>query len=415
MAELTLRTVRDDGDFHDFMSAMSAVFLEDLQSDEYELGRAFTELDRMFGFHDGSRWAATAGDYRKQVSLPGGALVPVAAVTGVTVSPGHRRRGLLTAMMRHQLDDIRSRGTEALAMLFASETMIYGRFGYGLSSFNAVLSGRVRDLGFRPEVDLGAGTVSETDAAGLLAAGPAIYDQVLAGLPGRMDRTRPWWDYLIFDNERRRRDIGRVRFAVHHEPDGTASAYAIYRPKPEWSTTGPDGELHIQEVRATNPRAYARMWRFLLDIDLVRRIKYDGAAVDERLRYLVADQRALHCEVNDAIFTRLVDVPRALELRRYAADIDVVLAVTDEFCPWSAGHTGRVRLRGGPDGAECESTAAPADITITARDLGAVYLGGVSLQVLVTAGLVGEHTAGSAHRAAAAFGWPVAPNMPDHF
>ncbi|MHA3023701.1 GNAT family N-acetyltransferase [Mycobacterium sp. BMJ-28] len=412
MAELTLRNVSDDDDFQAYMAALYSVFLEDPQQDETDLYRGFTEYDRMFGFHDGTRWAATAGAYGKKVSLPGGALVPVAAVTGVTVSPSHRRRGLLTAMMRHQLDDIRSRGTEAVAMLFASETPIYGRFGYGLASSNAVLSGKVRDLAFRPEVDVGQGTVTEIDAETLLDIAPAIYDRALPNLPGRMDRTRPWWDYVIHDSEERRKGTGSIRFALHRGPDGTPDAYAIYRPKAEWSNTGPEGKLHIQEVRATHARAYARMWRFLLEIDLIRSMKYDGAAVDERLRFLVADQRAVQCEINDAIFTRLVDIPRALTLRRYATDIDVVLEVTDEFCPW---NTGRYRLRAGLDGAECESTSAAADIVICARDLGAVYLGGVSLQVLVAAGLVGELTAGSAHRAAGAFGWPVAPSMPDHF
>ncbi|MGJ6126358.1 GNAT family N-acetyltransferase [Mycolicibacterium sp. Y3] len=412
MPELRLRAVSDDDDFQSFMATMYSVFLQDPQHDEIELGRKFTELDRMFGFHDGTRWAATAGAFSKKVSLPGGALVPVAAVTGVTVSPSHRRKGLLTAMMRHQLDDVRSRGTEALAMLFASETLIYGRFGYGLASSNAVLSGRVRDLGFRADVDLGAGTVSETDRETLLRAAPAIYDRALANLPGRMDRPGPWWDYWLHDSAERRKGTGSIRFALHHEPDGSASAYAIYRPKSDWAPAGPNGELHVQEVRATNPRAYARIWRYLLDIDLIRTVQYDGAAVDERLRYLVSDQRALQCQVNDAIFTRLVDVPRALTLRRYAGDVDVVLQVNDEFCPW---NTGRFRLRAGRDGAECENTDAPADIAITARDLGAIYLGGVSLQALTTAGLAGELTSGAVPATATAFGWPVAPSMPDHF
>ncbi len=410
--DLTLRTVRDDDDFTSFNAALYSVFLEDPQDDETELSRKITDFDRMFGFHDGSRWASTAGDYRKQVILPGGALVPVAAVTAVTVSPAHRRRGLLTQMMRYQLDGIRARGTEALAMLFASETMIYGRFGYGLASQNAVLTGQVRDLGFRPEVDLGDGSVSETDAATLLAHGPAIFDRAIGDLPGRMDRPRGWWDNLIHDNAERRKESGSIRFALHHEADGTPSGFAIYRPKSDWSATGPNGELHIHEVRATNPRAYARIWRFLLEIDLIRSIKYDGAAVDEPLRYLVADQRALRCAVNDGIFVRLVEVDRALALRRYAAPIDIVLDVRDDFCPW---NTGRYRLRGGPDGAECEKTGAPADIAISARDLGAVYLGGTSVAQLVAAGLVGELTPGSAQRAAVAFGWPVAPAIPDHF
>lgn len=148
--DLTLRTVRDDEDYAAFTAALYSVFLEDPQPDELELARKFTDLDRMFGFHDGTRWAATVGDFRKQVCLPGGALVPVAAVTSVTVSPAYRRRGLLTQMMRHQLDTVRARADESLAMLFASESMIYGRFGYGMASQNSVLTGQVRDLDFRP-------------------------------------------------------------------------------------------------------------------------------------------------------------------------------------------------------------------------------------------------------------------------
>ncbi|MCV7431986.1 GNAT family N-acetyltransferase [Mycolicibacterium bacteremicum] len=412
MAELTLRAVRDDSDFEAFNSALYSVFLEDPQTDNIRLSRRFTDLDRMFGFHDGTRWVSTAGDYRKQVMLPGGVAADVPAVTAVTVSPGYRRRGLLTQMMRHQLDTIRDRGTEALAMLFASETAIYGRFGYGMASQNAVLFGQVRDLDFRSDVDLGAGTVTETDAATVLAEGPAIHERAVTGLPGRMDRPRTWWDYQIFDNDERRKDSGSIRFALHREPDGTPSAIAIYRPKSEWNATGPNGELHIEEVRATNPRAYARIWRFLLEIDLVRRIKFNGAAVDEPLRLLVADSRALQCEVNDGIFVRLVDVARALALRRYATPIDMVLDVHDEFCPW---NTGRYRLRGDTDGAQCEKTDGTADIAISVRDLGAGYLGGTSIAQLAAAGLVAELTPGAAHRAAVAFGWPVAPAIPDHF
>ncbi len=410
--ELTLRALRDETDYQDFNTAMAWAFLEDPQPDDIRLARAFTDLDRMFGFHDGTRWVSTAGDYRKNVVLPGGERTDVAAVTGVSVASDHRRRGLLTRMMRHQLNTIRDRGTEAVAMLFASETTIYGRFGYGLASQNATLSGPVRDLGFRPDVDLGAGTVSQIDVDTLLDVGPAIYDRAVAALPGRMDRPRPWWDYQVFDNDERRKDSGSIRFALHRESDGTPSGFALYRTKSSWDATGPTGEVHVEEVRATNPRAYARVWRFLLEIDLVRRVIVKDAAVDEPLRALVADSRALRCEIADGIFVRLVDVERALALRRYAAPVDTVLDVRDEFCPWNSG---RYRLRGDADDAHCEKTDAPADIALSVRDLGAVYLGGISLARLAAAGLVEELTAGAVHRAAVGFGWPVAPAIPDHF
>lgn len=410
---MTLRAVSGGDDFEAFMGASYEVFLEDPEKDEIDLIRAFTEFDRMFGFHDGTSWVATAGAFSRHVALPGGGTAPVAAVTAVTVSPNHRRRGLLTAMMRHQLDDIRSRGTEALAMLFASEAAIYGRFGYGMATSVAALSGQVRELGFRPEVQLGGGLVTHVDADTLMASASEIHQRAVAQRPGLMERPRPWWEHWIHDSEARRKDASKIRFVLHHEADGTASAYAIYRPKIGWTDRGqPNSELQIREVRATSRLAYAQIWRYLLDMDLVRTVEYDGAAVDEQLRSLVADQRALSCEVGDGIYVRLVDVARALTLRSYAASVDVVLDITDEFCPW---NTGRLRLRGGPDGAECETTTALADMAISARDLGAIYLGGVSLQALANAGLVEEFTPGSVHRTAVAFGWPVAPGIPDNF
>ena len=128
-----------------------------------------------------------------------------------------------------------------------------------------------------------------------------------------------------------------------------------------------------------------------------RPVEQSGAQPLLQGRDLLADQRALACQVIDGVYVRLVDVPRALTLRKYAAPIDVVLDVVDEFCPW---NTGRWHLRGGPDGAECETTTAPADFTMSVRDLGASYLGGVSLQALANAGLVEERTPGSVHRAA---------------
>jgi predicted acetyltransferase len=412
VSELVLRTITDEDDYQSFMSKAYAGFLQDPQKDEIELAGKFTDFDRMLGFHDGHHWVATTGAYAREVVLPGGALVPVAAVTAVTVSPAHRRRGLLTAMMRYQLDDIRAR-TEALAMLFASEASIYGRFGYGMATESAVLSGQVRELGYRPGVPLGDGSVTEVDAETMLATAPFVYDQAIAARPGMMARPRPWWDHVIYDSEERSKESGKIRLALHHEPDGTASGFAIYRPKMEWTDTGqPNCELHVEEVLATNPAAYARIWRYLLDMDLVRRIKYYGASADEHVRYLLADQRGLQCFMSDGIYVRLVDVPKALALRRYATDIDVVLEVTDEFCPW---NTRRYQLRGGLDCAECGATTAPSDIAITARDLGAIYMGGVSLQALVGAGLATELTAGAVRRASTALGWPVAPSMPDDF
>ncbi|OHU21521.1 GNAT family N-acetyltransferase [Mycobacteroides franklinii] len=411
MSELTLRTIADEDDYESYMSFAYSVFLQDPQKDEMEASRKFTELDRMIGFHNGRKWVATAGAYSRHVVLPGGAVVPVAAITAVTVSPTHRRRGLLTTMMRHQLADIRSRG-EAIAMLYASEALIYGRFGYGVATEAAELSGQVRELTFRSTVDLGDGTLEEVDAETFLASAPAVYDAAVSALPGQMSRSPEWWAMWTLDNEERQKESGKIRFVLHYESDGTVSGFAIYRPKPGWGDAGPNAELHVQEVLGTNPRAYARTWRYLLDMDLVRKIKYHGASVHEELRYLVANHPSLECTVSDAIQVRLVDIARALSQRRYAADVEVVLEVTDEFLP---ENSGRYRLRGSLDYACCEITTDDADIALSVRDLGSVYMGGVSLQALASAGLATELRTGAVQRAAIAFGWPVAPSAPDDF
>lgn len=411
MSELTLRTIQDEDDYQSYVSLAYSVFLQDPQQDEIAASRKFTELDRMIGFHNGRKWVATAGAYSRHVVLPGGTVAPVAAITAVTVAPTHRRRGLLTAMMRRQLEDVRARG-EAIAMLFASEALIYGRFGYGVATEAAELSGRVKELSFRPDVDLGDGTLEEVDAATFLASAPAVYDGAIAELPGQMSRTPEWWAIWTLDNEERQKESGKIRFVLHYESDGTVSGFAIYRPKPGWGDAGPDAELHVQEVLGANPRAYARTWRYLLDMDLVRKIKYHGASVHEELRYLVANHPALECAVSDAIHVRLVDIAKALSQRRYATEVDVVLEVTDEFLP---ENSGRYRLRGSLTGASCEITTADADIALTVRDLGSVYMGGVSLQALARAGLVRELRTGAVQRAAIAFGWPVAPSAPDDF
>ena len=120
------------------------------------MDRKLSDNKRMFGFKVGRRWVATCGDFERRLTVPGGADVPTAAVTVVTVHPPYRRRGLLTAMMKHQLEQVAKRG-EPLAALWASEALIYGRYGYGPATTRAVLKGNepaaelpawCRDLGF---------------------------------------------------------------------------------------------------------------------------------------------------------------------------------------------------------------------------------------------------------------------------
>ena len=105
--------------------------------EELQASGEIMEFDRTLAFFDGPEMVATAGIFSYEMTVPGGRLA-CAGVTRVTVRSTHRRRGLLTAMMRRQLDDMHQRG-EPLAALYASEAPIYGRFGYGLATYEASL------------------------------------------------------------------------------------------------------------------------------------------------------------------------------------------------------------------------------------------------------------------------------------
>jgi predicted acetyltransferase len=339
--------------------------------------------------------------------------VPSAGVTWVTVSPTHRRRGVLTAMMRRQLHGLHEEQREPVAALWASEASIYGRFGYAPATLKGNLSGRVRDLPLRPDVDLGSGTVRIVPVEEFRPAAMRILDEVRRFVPGNLARDERWWNRAIRDDKEDRGGASARRFLLHTEPDGAVTGYASYRVKGAWTDTGePDAAVLVDDVRGLSTAAYGRLWQFLLSLDLVRSMRYPMGSADEPLKHLLVAPRALHSRPNDGMWVRLVDVDRALAARRYPAPIDLVLEVRDEFCPWNAG---RWRLSGHPAGAHCGRTDRDPDLVLGVEELAAAYLGGVSLAALQAAGRVTEVSPGAVTLAATAFGWPVTPWCPEEF
>jgi predicted acetyltransferase len=409
--ETQLRPITTE-EWPEFFRAMHEVFAEETPSPFADTPTPIAELDRSLSLWDGDRVAATAGIYSRTMTVPG-ATVPCAGVTWVTVSPTHRRQGVLTAIMRRQLNELHEQQREPVAALWAAEAPIYGRFGYGPAAFRGALSGPVERLGLRPDVDLGSGRISIVDVKEYRAGAEAVYDVVRRANPGHMDRDDRWWTRTVQDLPEHREGASARRYVVHTEPDGTVTGYAAYRVKGSWTETGePDGTLLVQEVRALSTPAYASLWRFLLSIDLVRRVRYDMASPDDPVRHLLADARALHTQLVDGIWVRLVDVDRALAARRYPAPVNLVFEVRDRFCPW---NDGRWHLRGHPAGGFCARTEADPDLVVDVEALGAAYLGGVSLGTLHEAGRVTEVSPGAVTQASTAFTWPVSPWCPEEF
>ncbi|MFD5538796.1 GNAT family N-acetyltransferase [Streptomyces sp. NPDC127079] len=379
-------------------------------AEERDLDRSLIEAERALAVWDGPELVGTSGAFRFRMTVPGGAVLPAAGVTMVSVSATHRRRGVLTSMMRRQLDDVREWG-EPLAVLTASEPAIYGRFGYGAATHQLLAE---IDTG-RVTLDVPAGT----DAVRLRYAGPAevlaeceaVYARTVPLRPGMLAR-QPGWERVGLLDPESERDGASALQCVVAERDGEVTGFARFRTKLGWGTGGHDGTVTLEELAALDPATDAALWRFLFGIDLMTTLVVRRRPVDDAWQYLVSDIRRCRTRVRDMGYVRLVDVGAALAARTYQAPVDVVLEVADAFCPWNAG---RWRLSGDAKGASCERTSDAADLALSVRELAAAYLGGVGLLSLAGAGRVRELRPGALAEASVAFGSPVPPWLPHGF
>jgi predicted acetyltransferase len=379
-------------------------------ADERALWRDLTEIKRSLVVWDDDEIIGTAGAFSFRMTVPGGGLVPVAGVTCVSVQPTHRRRGVLSGMMRRQLDDVREWG-EPVAVLTASEPVIYGRFGYGAATWQ--LSVDVDTSRVPLAVPAGAEGVRLRVVPTAAAVGEceAVYARLVPGRPGMLAR-QPGWERLpLLDPPEARSGAGEL-LCVLAERDGEVTGYARYAVVSRWSAGGPDGTVVVRDVAAVDAVSRAALWRYLFGIDLTSSATCRNLPVDDALLHLVADVRRSRPAVREGLFVRLVAVGEALAARTYGTPVDVVLEVADDFCPWNAG---RWRLTGDAGGAVCERTAGPADLALTVRELAAVYLGGNSLAALAAAGRVTELRAGALAAASAAFRGVVEPWLPHGF
>ncbi|MFD3729582.1 GNAT family N-acetyltransferase [Streptomyces sp. NPDC058671] len=378
--------------------------------EERRLWRDLTECDRSLGAWDGDLCVGTAGAFTFRVTVPGGASVPAAGVTMVSVAGTHRRRGILTSMMRRQLDDLRAAG-EALAVLTASEPGIYGRFGYGAAAYG--VRATIDTARVRLSVPEGTDEVvlRQADLTESSPVCEGVYARLVPTRPG-MTARRPGWERLPLIDPPGEREGASPRLCVLAERGGEVVGYAHYAVRSDWSSTAAEGAVDVHQLMGLDPAAEAALWRFLCSVDLTSEVRIRSRPVDDGWQHLVSDARRCFPTVRDLLHVRLVEVGAALEARTYQAPVDVVLEVEDAFCPWNEG---RWRLTGDGKGASCTRTGDAPDLALSVRELGAAYLGGNSLVSLAGAGRVRELREGALVEASVAFGSPVAPWLPHGF
>jgi len=391
---LEIRPITND-EFLDYSVSMARTFGDTPNDEHSEHHRPVVELDRTLAAFDGARIVGTYGVETYALTVPGGRTVPAAGVTAVSVAPTHRRRGILTSMMRLGLEDSRHRG-EPVAMLISSESVIYGRYGFGIATQEAqyeIDKGHIH-FAHGPKITGSVDVLDMKEAADVL---PAVFDLVRRSNAGFLTRSGPWWELWFKDLEHWRDGHSDRRAAVYTAGNGSVDGYGAYRIKSSWDGAGPNSTLRITDFITVTPEARAGIFQFCASVDLISKIVIQSAPLDDPLRWMLADSRRLIVKsTNDFLWIRPDDVSKALAARSYAIEGSLVLEVEDPFRPEPSG---RYVLEGGPDGASCKPSRSRPDLSMSAADLGAVYLGGVLFSTLARANRVKEIASGALRRA----------------
>lgn len=442
-ADRLVRPLRPE-ELETFLTVDSLAFLStsELDDEQRQFARELLELDRAVVAEadhpsegsDGLAGIASIASFDMRVP---GAWLPVAGVTWVGVHPTYRRRGVLSAMMRHQLHDLHEREAEPVAALWASEPMIYGRFGYGEATrFLTLTVPRTATLLRTPAPDESL-RLRMVDP-GELDLVRAVYDSQAGLRPGMPRLDERGHRLRVADPKADRDGFSALRCVVAEDRTGVRG-FARFRVKQDWDADIPQGMVRVIELYAADTRARHALWRMLLDVDLAVKVEVSRIPVDDPLLRWLPNPRLARPTQRDGLHARVVDVPRALSARRYhtgmlgspdagvdgsagraeidaqhnhaqnSSEIDLVFEVSDALCPWNHG---RWRLTGDASGAECRATRDEPDLAMDVRELGAIYFGGVSLGELAGAGLVQEGCRGALARADAAFRHHPAPFSP---
>jgi predicted acetyltransferase len=382
-------------------------------------GWATLDFDRTLAAFDGDDLVGASRNYSLEVTPPGAAPIPAAGLSWVSVLPTHRRQGILRAMMGGLLDDAVARN-EPVAILTASESGIYSRFGFGVATrVLEVELERVR-VQFRDAPPAGRLRLVDRSEAEVVAMD--VFEQVRSTRTGAVARPKPWWNDEFFDPRPKPRGVPyNVVFESDAGIDGLAT-YWIQRTRPGEeapfafrSATMESGTVEVFDVIAATEEANRALWQFLCEIDLTTTIRSDNVPLDTPLPWMLVSPRAMRVtNVADWLWLRVLDAPRALEARRYAVEDRLVLELRDDFRP-HGGAAGRFALDGGPDGASATRTDSSPDLVLGVDDFGGTYLGDTPFSVLARTGRVEEHTDGALARADAMFAADRAPFGWTHF
>lgn len=356
-----------DSEITAFGTALTAGFGHDHKPEDEVRWRRYGSYLRNLAVFDGDQIVGTLGDFALRLTVPGGAQVPMAGTTMVTVRPTHRRQGLLRAMMHEHLQNAVDRG-EPVAGLWASEAAIYGRFGYGLATELHEIRLNTKEVSIAP----GSATVAEFITSDQLERLVAPFWSHMATMQaGFVDRESERWQSIAEDAEHRRHGASASRYVIAKR-GGDVAGFLAFRQRPKWEDGGmANGTVQITELIAADIDAHRCLWNFATNIDLFPSVVYGNAPIDDTFALESSDPRAVRRVLGDALYLRILDLPVALAARTYERDGHLVIGVTDPL-----GYAdGAFDLTVANGRAVIEPTAAEATVSMDIRELGALYLG----------------------------------------
>lgn len=393
-----------EDDRRDYVAAVLRHFHEEPTEERIRQWLLPTEQDhRAWVVRDDEVIVGNLGVYTTSVSVPGGEPLPAAGVTAVGVAQTHRRRGLLRALMGAGLDDAVERG-EAVALLYASESAIYPRFGFGTVA-PSVTHRIDRGAAFRDPVDVGL--VRPATPATAFAQWPAILARLRGQRGGCVARSEAQWRQAVVEDPTEERDGAGPRQLVHVPERG----YLAYRIHATESEGLPDGEVRVEELVAADREAEAALWQHACDIDLTTRVTAPLRPPDDVLPALLTDPLRARTRVGSPLYARLLDVPACFGARGYATTDVLTLRLEDP----AGDQGGTYRLDASPQGAQVRKVGDTPDLTLPVESAASVWLGGVRATRLLAARRLVEHVPGAAARLDQLLWVPRAPWNPFEF
>ena len=399
-------------DAEGWLRQLIMTLMGDIHGDEFpdsvDRRRRMLQPERTWGARERGHWVATLATMARTITVPGpdGTTVDVTAdaLTAVSVAATHRRRGLLRTMLTESLQAAVDRG-DALSMLVAAEWPIYGRFGYAPAVDGAGYTFRPRRSGGVAGADPTSVRPVDLDEARHVA--PAIFDRARRRRAGQVERLPAWWELPFGHDGAAPLPSRRANWFVREGPDGPDGLLG-WRTGRDFDLVGPLAAIDVHELFAAGPGAYRDLWGYLANMDVVDEVKFHQLALDEEVRFLLGNGRALETTSTfDYVWLRLLDVSAALSARTYGVSDAIVLDVVDTAGPGYA--QGRYVLASDDTGSHCARTDVPADLRLDQRDLASVYLGGHRLREVAVAGRVEELTPGALDRASAMFATALLP------